>query len=56
MEERRILKGYQCFDILEKLQLVSDAVHWAGDDDIELAWWDIHDIVINADIREFNSA
>jgi|LULG01.1.fsa_nt_gb hypothetical protein len=55
MEEKRILKGYQCFDVLEKLRLVSDAVEQAGDDDIELAWWDIRDIVINADIREFNS-
>ena len=56
MNEVKILKGYQCFDVLEKLHLVSDAVEQAGDDDIELAWWDIHDIVINADIREFNSA
>ena len=55
MSEKKILKGYQCFDVLEKLRLVSDAVEQAEDDDIHLAWWEIHDIVINADIREFSA-
>ena len=60
----KMLKGYQCFDVLEKLQLVNKAVESfpvsvlsVGDDEIEQveeAWYEIHEVVINADIREFS--
>ena len=62
----KMLKGYQCFDILEKLKLVSRAVESfpvsvlsVGDDEIEQveeAWYAIDEIVRQADIRERNPA
>ena len=61
----KMLKGYQCFDIIEKLQLVSKAVESfpvsvlsVGDDEIEQieeAWYEIDAIVRQADIREFSA-
>jgi len=62
----KMLKGYQCFDVLEKLQLVNKAVESfpvsvlsVGDDEIEQveeAWYAIDEIVRQADIRERNPA
>ena len=61
----KMLKGYKCYDIIEKLQLVSKAVESfpvsvlsVGDDEIEQieeAWYEIDAIVRQADIREFSA-